>query len=144
MARGRKRNGADGAPEQSEGIANTTAGSNVRSLDTIRQECAQAIREINAQRAELNEEMGGIRERLRNAGIEPRSFMLALRIADMEDHAARDKHIEEIAETCRALGVGMQGSLFPEKPAAQPAEAEDEPDPRPAFLKQRHEEAAAP
>lgn len=134
MAKPKDANGTQGA-----GVAGTTAGSNSKTLNTIRQECARGFREIFADRAELNEAAGELRTRLREAGINPQSFLVGLKLADMEDGAARDAHLDEIKMTLESCGVGTQGSLLVER--LVPREGEE--DVRPAFLKAKTEGAAA-
>lgn len=116
----------DGKPvEEGNGIEHNSA-----SRKKIMSECAHQMREIKSQRAELNEQASDIRSRLRDNGIDVKSFEAALRLADMEDEGARDVYIDGLREAFAALGIGQQLSMFDGD--------DDGDDVRPAFLKDKH------
>lgn len=115
-----------------------TKGHNVADRTKVMSECAHRMREIQKQRQSLNEDAGGVRERLKDNGIDVKSFMAALRLADMEDTSARDTYIDGLREAMEVLGVGTQLDMFGEHKAADDAEDDDL---RPSFL--RDQDAAA-
>ena len=140
----KKTNGGDGGilrpGEAREGAEGATAGHNAQARSTIMAECAGRMRGIKASRAELNEDASAIRKRLRDNGIDVKSWEAALRMADMGDETARDTYIDGLREAMSALGVGAQGDLFPGSAPADAADAEkDAGDPRPRFLRDKHE-----
>lgn len=114
--------------------------SNAQARDVIIQECASSMRDIKRQRAELNEEAAGIRERLKNAGINKAAFEAALRIADMDDDAARDDYLDGLRENFRAMGIGFQAEMFDREKMGG---SDGEEDVRPEFLKQQQAEREA-
>jgi ribosome modulation factor len=83
-----------------------TAGHNSKERAKIIQTCAEQMRGIKATRKELNEDAGEIRQRLKDAGIPTEAFDAALRLADMEDIAARDTFLDGLRESAEALGIG--------------------------------------
>ena len=97
-----KTNGADG-----KASASGNAGHNVAGLKKIIRECAQQMRAIKAQRAELNEEAATIRERLKNAGVQTKAFEYALKVADMEAEA-QASYTDSLRLAAEALSIGEQ------------------------------------
>jgi hypothetical protein len=95
---------------------------NVDELKKIRRECAAGMREIIEQRKDLNEQAGDIRERLRDNGIDVKSFMAGLRLVDMEDVAARDNYIDGLRLTFEALGQGEMADMVDELQKQQEAD----------------------
>ncbi len=75
-------------------------------------ECAVEMRSIIKVRKQCNDDAGDIRERLRDNGINVPSFQAALRLAEMEDGAARDTYIDGLKEAFTALGIGQQSEMF--------------------------------
>lgn len=71
-------------------------------------ECGTQMKSIMSQRKDLNEEASEIRERLRDNGIDVKSFMAALRLSEMDDTNARDNYLDGLKESFRALGMGGQ------------------------------------
>lgn len=131
MARGRKRDqevSDTGSSSAGMGSAGTSAEHNVKARREIINECASQMLGIISERQELNERAGEIRERLKNAGIDNKAFMFALRVQQMGDD--RDTYLDGLRENFKALGIGQQGSLF-----LDPEQDEDK-DLRPNFLRE--------
>lgn len=105
-----KQNGTETVPE-----------SNMKARNEIQRECAQRMREIKAERKDLNEDAAAIRERLQEAGINVKAFEAALRLADAEDTAARDDYLDGLRESLEALGVGEQGDFIAYNETKEPA-----------------------
>ena len=101
MARDLKPNG--------EGAANPEH--NVADLKKLINECADGMTTIQKARADLNEDAGDIRKRLRDAGVEVKAFDAALRIRHMEAEA-RAQYTDSLQLAYEALSVGDQGSLL--------------------------------
>ena len=81
---------------------------NSKARKQIIRECADEMRGIKAQRKELSEQASDIRERLRNAGIDVKSFEAALRLVDMDDSEARNVFMDGLSEAWEAIGIGGQ------------------------------------
>jgi len=132
-------------PEQT--AAGQAAEHNAKDRAIIIQECAQSMRRIQDERATLNEDAGAIRERLKDAGIDAKSFMAALRLSDMKDGAARDTFLDGLREAASALGIGEQLDWVQEAEKQRAASAKqngggDDTDLRPEFLKRKEREMA--
>ena len=97
-------------------------GHNVADLKKLIRECATSAVEIKAERAEINERMGDIRKRLREAGAEPRAFDFAVRLKEMESEA-QGNYIDQLKVCFESLGIGAQGALFPDAAGAEAAQA---------------------
>ena len=74
----------------------------------MQQECAAGLRDIADQRKALNQEAGEIRERLRDAGVEPKAFALVMKMADLEDKSAVNQYMSTLRDGWEALEVGGQ------------------------------------
>lgn len=85
---------------------------NVKDLNKLIRECAKEMIAIKEQRKDLNEQAGEIRQRLRDSGVETKAFEFAVRVSEMEQEA-KDNYIDWLKVSFGALGVGQQGSLFP-------------------------------
>lgn len=118
---GRTTKGADGKPAEADQGPGPQHNMDARKV--IIQECASGMREINTERADLNERAGDIRTRLRDAGIDVKSFMVALKLEDMAKDD-RETYLDNLREHMAALGIGEQGSLFPD-PAKMAAKNAD-------------------
>jgi hypothetical protein len=109
----RKKNGLDTVSSAEREQANptksidTTAGHNSGERAKIMQECAEQMRGIKAERKELNDRAGEIRKRLEDAGINVKAWEAMLRIADMDDQAARDSYVDGLQEAYSALAPGQ-------------------------------------
>jgi hypothetical protein len=119
-ASNKRSTGVDGKPADDD-QPNYVSNSEARTV--IIQECAQGMKAIGNERAELNERAADIRERLRDAGIDVKSFMVALKLEAMEADD-RTTYLENLREHMAALHIGEQGSLFPD-PAASKAKNQD-------------------
>lgn len=116
----RKKNGSDSAINDPK--------HNVKNLNKLIRECAGQMVEIKRQRAELNEQAGEIRQRLKDSGVQTAAFDYAVRVSQMEQEA-RGEYIDSLRINFEALGIGGQGDLFPdmdekgadEQPAEQPS-----------------------
>ena len=109
-----KANGPDDGP---------TKGHNVKDLKKLICECAATAVEIKQERNELNDRMADIRKRLRESGAEPKAFDFAVRLQAMETEA-QGNYIDQLRVCFESLGIGSQGSLFPNADeAATPAGA---------------------
>lgn len=119
--------------------AGDAAKHSAKDRSVIIQECAASMRRIQDERATLNEDAGGIRQRLKDAGIDVKSFMAALRLSDMEDAEARDTFLDGLRESAAALGIGETLDWVEEAAKARAAEAKKsgDDDPRPRFLRER-------
>lgn len=91
---------------------------NVGDLEKMIRDCAVEAVRIKEARAGLNEEMGDIRKRLREAGVEPKAFDFAVRVREMEQEA-KDNYIDQLRLAFSALGIGAQGEMFPDAAAAE-------------------------
>lgn len=87
---------------------------NAADRSKVMTECATEMRRIKDSRSELNKQAGDIRQRLRDNGIDVKSWEAALRLADMEDDGARDTYLDGLREAFQALGVGAQAAMFPD------------------------------
>lgn len=125
---------------QDQSAAGAAAEHNGKDRAIIIQECAMSMRRIQEERATLNEDAGGIRQRLKDANIDVKSFMASLRLADMEDAAARDTFMDGLREACAALGIGEQLNWLDAVAKERAAKKDD--DPRPEFLKRKEREMA--
>ena len=121
------------------GAAGTAPETNMDAVHRVIDECAAGFRRITAERKELNEQAGDLRERLRDAGIDPKPFMAALRVADFEDQAARNEYMTAYQITYERLATGGQMDWV----AAVANQAPDDGDMRPRFLKDRQDAAAS-
>ena len=83
-------------------------GSNSAAHKKMQRECADGLRRIAATRKELNEEAGEIRQRLRDAGIEPKAFDLVMKMRDLEDKSAVNQYMRTLRDGWEALEVGGQ------------------------------------
>lgn len=88
-----------------------TAGHNSAGLHKVIRECAASMEQIDGQRKALNEEAAEIRERLRDAGIQTKTFDLARRIKSMEAEGRSD-YLDSLRTNFAALLPGGQGELF--------------------------------
>ena len=142
-AKNKRSTGVDGKPAD-DGQASYVARTEERTK--IIQESAAGMKAINAERAELNERAGDIRERLRDAGIDVKSFMVALKLEAMESDD-RATYLDNLREHMAALSIGEQGSLFPD-PAIKKARDQDfgdgEEDVRPSHLKEKERLSGEP
>ncbi len=86
-----------------------TNGHNSSANADIIKSVAGKMRDIQTKRKALSEQAAKQRERLKDAGVEKHAFGLVLRIADLEDEAARQNYMDSLAECWGTLGVG--GSL---------------------------------
>lgn len=93
---------------------------NVKDLNKLIRECAKEMLEIKDERQDLNERAGEIRKRLRDSGVETKAFEFAVRVSEMEAEA-KGNYIDWLKVSFEALGVGQQGSLFPDAAAANGA-----------------------
>ena len=93
---------------------------NVKDLNKLILDCAKEMIEIKSERQGLNERAGEIRKRLRDSGVETKAFEFAVRVSEMEQES-RDNYVDWLKVSFAALGVGEQGSLFPEASAANGA-----------------------
>ena len=91
---------------------------NVKDLTKLIRDSAREMVEIKGARQELNERAGEIRKRLRDSGVETKAFEFAVRVSEMEQEA-KDNYVDWLKVCFESLGVGQQGSLFPD--AAAPA-----------------------
>lgn len=90
--------------------------------DLIRSSVAEIVR-LGEEKAALNEQIAEIKGRVKGElGMKMADFSIALRIYRLE-HDDRDQTLDTIRECFEALGVGTQGSLFPDQPAAVEAPA---------------------
>ena len=85
-----------------------TNGHNSDANSEVIADVAARMRAIRRSRKALNEDAAEQRQRLRDAGIEPKAFDLVLRIADLEDEAARQNYMDSFAEAWDTLGTGGQ------------------------------------
>lgn len=92
---------------------------NVKDLTKLIRDCSREMVDIKSQRQDLNEQAGEIRKRLREAGVETKAFEFAVRVAEMESEA-KSNYCDWLKVCFEALGVGQQGSLFPEGEAPTP------------------------
>jgi hypothetical protein len=114
------------------GAQGTRLGHNLKARAEITNECAAGMRAIKAERQELNERAGDIRQRLKDAGISVEAFNYAQRIAE-KDGEDRDAYMDAVHEQFMARGIGHQADLFKD-----PERGEGEKDdPRPNFLKEK-------
>jgi uncharacterized protein (UPF0335 family) len=105
------------------------------------QGCAEEMRRIQATRAELNEAAGDIRQKLKDCGIDVKSWMAALRIVDMDEDAARDTYLDGFREAYEALAGGGQMDWIDAVKAGGKGDGDDDDtDLRPSFMK--HNEAS--
>jgi ribosome modulation factor len=93
--------GSDGA-SASHNVAGT--------LKVIRECAAEAIR-IKGMRKALNEEMAEVRERLRDNGVQTKTFDLAVKLKEMEPEA-QGEYIDSLRLNFEALSIGGQGEMF--------------------------------
>ena len=94
---------------------------NLSSTKKALAEIAIGFRDIEKQRADLNEYASELRERCRNQGIDPKWLLTAIRVAKMEPED-REKADESYAIARDALGMSLQPSLFEMIEEAPPAE----------------------
>lgn len=87
------------------------AGHNIGDVTKIIRECAAAMNDIDNKRAELNEEAGDIRTRLKDAGVQTKAFDYARRLYKMEQEA-RGSYMDDLRLSMEALGMGEQGDFF--------------------------------
>ena len=104
MARKLKPNGGQEQP---------AAGHNVADLAQLIRESAGTVVAIKGERHKLNERMGKVRKRLREAGVETKAFEFAVRVAEMEEEI-RTHYVDQLRVNFEALDIGGQGSLFVE------------------------------
>ena len=104
MARKHKTTNGSGKPTKDE----VTAKHNVKSRNLILAEIGTEFRRIHSERAVLNEDAGEPRKRLSDLDVNPQAFLHALRLADLDDGAARDAWMDAFHEAWGALGVGGQ------------------------------------
>lgn len=100
--------------------------------------CTTEMKAIIAERVSLNERAGDIRQRLKDAGIDVKSWMVAIKLEEM-GRDDRDAYLTNLAEHMSALGIGEQGNLFPD-PAVKKArdmDFGDGEDVRPPHLKDK-------
>lgn len=88
-----------------------TAGHNVAGLHKLIRESAATMEQIDGQRKALNEEAAEVRERLRDAGVQTKTFDLARRIKSMEAEGRSD-YLDSLRTNFAALLPGGQGELF--------------------------------
>ena len=129
-AKNKRNTGVDGKPAD-DGQASYVARTEERTK--IIQESAAGMKAINAERAELNERAGDIRERLRDAGIDVKSFMVALKLEEMESDD-RATYLDNLREHMAALSIGEQGSLFPDPAIRKARDMDFGEDVRPSHL----------
>ncbi|GEM_PF-3322121 len=103
----KKQNG----PGEPEASPNTQH--NVQARKDIMRECKQVADDVDKVRLDQNKIMAGVRERLREAGISVEAFNYARKVAN-RDSDDRDAYLENVRESLQALGVGMQGTFFPD------------------------------
>lgn len=89
-----------------------TKGHNVGDTQKLIRNCAQEMTRIKNERRALNEEASDIRQRLREAEVQPKAFEFALRLYD-QDQEVRDEYLDQLRVNFEALGIGGQGDLFP-------------------------------
>lgn len=106
-------------------------------------ECVGGWRDIVKERQALNEQAGEIRERLRNAKIDPKAVLHAVRLAEMEDQAARAGYVDDLHLTFEALGLGEQLDWIKAHERRQD-EAGDAADVRPRFLRGKRADVGEP
>ena len=141
-AKNRRSTGVDGKPAD-EGDTKITHDAGTRAR--ISMECATEMKAILAERGTLNERAGDIRQRLKDAGMDVKSWMVAIRLEAMGQDD-RDAYLTNLQEHMAALGIGEQGSLFPD-PAIKKARDQDfgdGADVRPSHLKEKERLAGEP
>jgi uncharacterized protein (DUF362 family) len=69
---------------------------------------AERMRALQEARVVLNADMADQRKRLRDMGIEPKAYALALRIADLDDAAAKNNYMRSFSDSFSALSDGGQ------------------------------------
>lgn len=132
-------------PEQNQPISGKVH--NAAAREDIQRECRAGFRGIMAKRAELNEEAGELRKRLRDAGINVEGFMFALKVGEREQDD-RDAFMDGLRESFQAMGIGEQGSFLTAIAAVGGtvhvgAKELDPDDPRPDWLKNKTASAPA-
>lgn len=135
--------GLDGKRVDAEPEANqpANAGHNIAARGDIIRSCASDLDAIDEKRKTLSEEAGTVRKRLRDAGISVKEVEVARRWR-MQEPEERDLYLDNLREAMRALGVGVQGSLFLDAPAEEAENPDDERDLRPAFLRNKSKDGA--
>lgn len=109
------------------------AGHNSEGMKKIICECAGIALSIQEERKRLNEQMGDIRQRLRDAGVQTRAFDFACKVRQMESEA-QGEYLDSLRINFDALQIGGQGEMF----LATVGEAQDG-----DAAKQREEDRAA-
>ena len=104
----KKPKAGNGAGKVGAGEVTVTKNHNVKSRGLILAEIGAEFRQINAERARQNDRAGTQRKRLRELDVNPQAFLLTLRLADLEDGAARDSWMDAFHEAWSALGIGGQ------------------------------------
>lgn len=90
--------------------------------ELIRKSVAE-IAALQAEKATLNEQIAEIKGRVKSElGMKMADFSIAIRLHQLE-HEDRDSAIDTIRECFEALGIGEQGTLFPDAAAASTQEA---------------------
>lgn len=93
------KNGKDGS---------TRKDHNASDIKKLLKNCAGEAARIKGERKVLNEEMADIRQRVDEAGIAPKAFENAVRVAEMEVEG-RSNYITSMQLTFEALGIGWEG-----------------------------------
>lgn len=96
-----------------QGTNGANKAHNIADVSKLIRDCAREMIEIKEARKELNERAGEIRQRLRDSGVETKAFEFAVRVSEMEQEA-KGNYIDWLRVSFEALGVGQQGSLFPD------------------------------
>lgn len=92
---------------QELGAEGTKNEYDAKARKTIINECVSGVLAIKKARKDLNEEMGDIRQRLRDAGIQTAAFDFAVRLKEMEQEA-RDNYLDGLQECYEAMALGGQ------------------------------------
>ncbi len=94
--------------------------------DPVLKDIAAKFRGIKDERKLLTEEAAAQRERLTDMSIQPAAFMLAMRIADLEDQASKNQYMSSFSKSWKALSAEGQMDWIDGEVPAPPADAESD------------------